>query len=135
LEDDSLIVVNAINRVGLNWSFLENIILNIQTLLKKFLHWKVCYSPRETNIATHSLTKEWVIQRGNRIWLGCISYCIKTIVLSECSSLVSLHDMNEISTTFKKKKKKKKKKPKPILTIYHICIWFFNFFLIFFYFT
>jgi ribonuclease HI len=88
LEGDSLIVVNAINRVGLNWSFLENIILDIQTLLKEFLYWKVCYTPRGTNIAAHSLVKEGVIQGGNRIWLGCIPNCIKTIVLSECSSLV-----------------------------------------------
>lgn len=58
LEGDSLIVVNAINRVWLNWSFLENIILDIQILLKEFLYWKVCYTPRGTNIAAHSLAKE-----------------------------------------------------------------------------
>jgi hypothetical protein len=88
LEWDYLIVVNAINRVGLNWSFLGNIILDIQSLLMEFLFWKVCYTPRGTNIAAHSLAKEGIIQGGNRIWLGCIPNCIKTIVLSECSSLV-----------------------------------------------
>jgi hypothetical protein len=87
-KGDSLIVVNAINGVWLNWSFLENIILDIQTLLNEFLYWKVCYTPRGTNIAAHSLAKEGVIQGSNRIWLGCIPDCIKSIVLSECSSLV-----------------------------------------------
>lgn len=61
LEGNSLIVVNAINRVGLNWSFLGNIILDIQTLLRKFFYWKVCYTPRGTNIAGYSLTKEGII--------------------------------------------------------------------------
>jgi hypothetical protein len=38
LEGDSLIVANAMNRVGLNWSFLRNIILDIMTLLREFLY-------------------------------------------------------------------------------------------------
>jgi len=48
--------------------------LDIQTLLKEFLYWKVCYTPRGTNIAAHSLVKEGVIQGGNRICLGCILF-------------------------------------------------------------
>jgi len=56
LEGDSLIVVQAINCAGENWSKYENIIANIQAILTRFNIWKTCHTKR-TNSAAHILAQ------------------------------------------------------------------------------
>lgn len=72
LEGDSLIVVNAINKSGLNWSLLGNLILDIQGLLHGFHNWKVCYTPRGTNAAAHSSSCKTVLRKITMQGMRCI---------------------------------------------------------------
>jgi hypothetical protein len=56
LEGDSLIVVQAINCIGENWSKYENIITNIQAVLTGFNIWKTCNTKR-INSTAHILAQ------------------------------------------------------------------------------
>jgi hypothetical protein len=62
LEGDSLIVVNALNRTGLNWSMYGNIIADIQAVFQGFHSWKICHTQWRANLAAHTLAKEGVHQ-------------------------------------------------------------------------
>jgi hypothetical protein len=84
LEGDSLLVDNAINMLGFNWSLLGNIISDIQGILYGFHNWKV----QRTNAVAHFLAKDGVNQESKRKWMDCIPDCIRLIVLSEIYSRI-----------------------------------------------
>jgi hypothetical protein len=73
LEGDSLLVDNAINMLGFNWSLLGNIISDIQGILYGFHNWKV----QRTNAVAHFLAKDGVNQESKRKWMDCIPDCIR----------------------------------------------------------
>jgi ribonuclease HI len=55
LEGDSLLVVQAINNTGVNWSRIGFIIDDIRNILKGFQWWKICHTKRQGNRVAHTL--------------------------------------------------------------------------------
>jgi len=72
LEGDSLLMVNALNKTGLNWSMNGQILADIQEVLLCFQSWKICHTERRANSVAHQLAKEGVQNATDRIWLHCI---------------------------------------------------------------
>jgi ribonuclease HI len=83
LEGDSLLVVQAINSSGVNWSRYGIIIEDIQNVLQGFQNWKTCHIKWQGNMVAHKLAQVGVQQTITRIWIACIPDCIHQVVVSE----------------------------------------------------
>jgi hypothetical protein len=88
LEEDSLLVAQAINCTWVNWSRHENIIVDIREVLTSIYHWKTCNTKRRANSAAHILAHVGGHHATHRIWIGCIIDCIREIVLLEITYLI-----------------------------------------------
>ncbi len=70
LEGDSLQVINAINKSGLNWSKFGHIMTDTHEALRYLPSWKICdicHTKREANSATHVLAKAGIIYNSDRV--------------------------------------------------------------------
>jgi hypothetical protein len=83
LEDDSLQVVNVVYTTGTHWSTYEQIVADIQGVLRTLQSWKVCHAKRGANLAAHRLAKEGLNHDTYQIWVDYISVSVHEIVLSE----------------------------------------------------
>jgi hypothetical protein len=90
LEGDSLLVVQAINNTGVNWSRIGFIIDDIRNILKGFQWWKICHTKRQENRAAHTLAPVGVQQALSRTWIDCTLDFIFHIIVSKFSSLMLL---------------------------------------------
>jgi hypothetical protein len=82
LEGDSLLVVQAINRNGGNWSTMHgNIIADIQEGFLGFRSWKTCHTKRGANSTAHILALSGCRHDVTHTWLRFIPDCIRDVIL------------------------------------------------------
>lgn len=87
VEGDSLQVVNAINKPGLNWGKYGHIVADIHEALRYFQMWKLCHTPREANSAAYMFAKEGIHFASDSVWFDCYPIIIRKIVISEISNM------------------------------------------------
>jgi ribonuclease HI len=83
LEGDSLQVVSAIKNRSLLWATHEQVIADIQDLLRFFQSWEVCHSKLAGNAAAHLLAQAGLHHAQERVWIICIAECLRHFVSSE----------------------------------------------------
>ncbi|XP_041026969.1 uncharacterized protein LOC121267173 [Juglans microcarpa x Juglans regia] len=76
LEEDSLLVIQAINSKVENWSTASMIINDIKSQLTIYDSWSVLHIRREGNKAAHVLAKNALLSSTSFVDVGSISSCI-----------------------------------------------------------
>jgi ribonuclease HI len=85
-EGDAKVVVDAVNREGVDRSRLGHLVADIKAKLRNFDYWKFTFVQRNGNKVAHMLARHAVQQGQNKVWVVPPD-CIRDPLLLEHSAL------------------------------------------------
>ena len=81
IEGDAKSVVDAVNSVDVDKSWLGHVIEDIKMELKSLAHWKMAFVKREGNQVAHNLAKYAVMNCISNSWHDTPSECIRDLLV------------------------------------------------------